>query len=418
MDKLNNLRVQRLLGAGRPAMASDGKGLYLRIRHTGSASWTLRYRFQGRDVWMPLGDARDMSLAKAREEARAKRVLIDRGVDPLAERRAKDADAKSQGPFKALADRWYRVEIEPRLKHPIVVRRALDNHILKSLGRKRAQDITPGDCDAVLDAIRTDKPAAANDVLRYLRAIFAFARRKHLVSASPVADFTTRDAGGRENPRQRALTRDEIGTLLQGVRDSGAFGRENAIAVKLLLALCVRKGELLAARWEEFELDGARDSGPVWNLPAARTKTGTALAIPLAPPVVEWLGALRTLRLSSEYVFPARRRDPKARSEHVGLDTLNVALGRLEHDLAPFTLHDLRRTARTQLAALGVRNEVAERCLNHKLRGVEGTYNRHDYFAERREALTQWAALLCELEAGRATVVPIKGSARGNVSRG
>ena len=82
-------------------------------------------------------------------------------------------------------------------------------------------------------------------------------------------------------------------------------------------------------------------------------------------------------------------------------------MSRLKHKLKPFTLHDLRRTARTQLAELGIRSEVAERCLNHKLGGVEGTYNRHDYFKERREALSAWAALLGELEQGRTKVVPL-----------
>lgn len=99
--------------------------------------------------------------------------------------------------------------------------------------------------------------------------------------------------------------------------------------MRLLLALCVRKGELLAAKCDEFDLDGSTDEGPVWRLPASRTKTGKSLDIPLVPTVVEWLPALRVLSAGSGYVFPARRPDPKARYEHVGLDTLNVALDRV-----------------------------------------------------------------------------------------
>jgi integrase len=208
------------------------------------------------------------------------------------------------------------------------------------------------------------------------------------------------------------LSREEIAVLLMAIRDTPAFGRENAIAVRLLLALCVRKGELLAATWNEFDLDGATDRGPLWRLPEERTKTGSALEIPLAPSIVELLRALHTLALGSKYVFPARRRDAKARYEHVGIDTLNVAMSRLKHELPPFTLHDLRRTARTQLAELGVRGEVAEKCLNHKVRGVVGIYNTHDYYAERRDALQTWAALIVELDAGKSRVVPIKRAAR------
>jgi integrase len=83
---------------------------------------------------------------------------------------------------------------------------------------------------------------------------------------------------------------------------------------------------------------------------------------------------------------------------HVCESTLGVAMGKVKHGLPHFTVHDFRRTARTHLAALGVEPHVAERCLNHKLKGVEGVYNRHDYFEERRRALEALGQLLLKLE--------------------
>lgn len=123
-----------------------------------------------------------------------------------------------------------------------------------------------------------------------------------------------------------------------------------------------------------------------------------------------WRSRLRVLAAGSEYVFPKRRRDPRERVPHVGIDTLNVALLRVKHGLPHFTLHDLRRTARTHLAALGVRREVAERCLGHALRGVEGTYDRHDYFKERRVALGQWVQVLQNAVAGKSNVTSMRRS--------
>ena len=195
--------------------------------------------------------------------------------------------------------------------------------------------------------------------------------------------------------------------MFEKIRETRNFGEDNLLAIKLLLALCVRKGELLGARWVEFDLDGETRAGAVWHLPASRTKTGEGLDIPLAPAVVGWLNALRALAAGSDYVFPKRRHDPRERVPHVGIDTLNVALQRVKHGLPHFTLHDLRRTARTHLAALGIRREVAERCLGHRLRGVEGTYDRHDYFEERRAALERWSALIAQAESGQTKVVPI-----------
>jgi integrase len=72
--------------------------------------------------------------------------------------------------------------------------------------------------------------------------------------------------------------------------------------------------------------------------------------------------------------------------------TLGVAISKVKRGLPHFTVHDFRRTTRMHLAALGVEQHVAERCLNHKVKGVEGVYNRHDYFEARRRALEAWGS--------------------------
>jgi integrase len=351
-----------------------------------------------------------MELAQARIEARKARVLLDQQQDPMSVRRAAKEEQRRRGPFRELCEEWFRVEVKARkLKHPEVLRRHVEKYLLPRFGSVRVGDISAADIAKLLSEVSEDFPTAANDLLRITRRIFTFGVKRHVITGNPVAGFTPKDdAGGTERARSRALSREELVELFEAIRKTGTFGGDNLLAIKLLLALCVRKGELLAARWEEFDLDGASDEGPVWHLPGSRTKTGDALDIPLVPAVVEWLKALKLLASGSEYVFPQRRRDPRQRVPHVGLDTLNVALTRVTHGLHPFTLHDLRRTARTHLAALGVRREVAERCLGHRLRGVEGTYNIHEYFDERREALSQWTALLLDAERGERKVTPIR----------
>jgi len=161
--------------------------------------------------------------------------------------------------------------------------------------------------------------------------------------------------------------------------------------------------ELLSARWESFDLKVG-----VWTLARESTKTRSAIRIPLAKPVLAWLNEARVFSFGTPYVFPARRlvrirlgEARKNRYEHVGPDTLNVALKRLKMlGIEHFTVHDMRRTARTHLASLGVDRFVAERSLNHKLGNVEGVYDRHDYFAERHAALGAWATLLSQVERG------------------
>lgn len=415
--KLTALAVERAHRSGKPLLLSDGDGLYLRKQTRDGASWTLRYRFAGKEHWLTLGNYPDMALAQARIEARQARVLLDRKQDPLSVRRAALAEERRKGSFKALCEDWYRAEVQARgLKHPAVPRRHLDRYLLPKFGRLPASDVTPSDVARLLDELKGRAPTAANDLLRFTRRIFAFGVRRRFVLSNPAADFSPRlDAGGVERPRSRALSFDELTRLFEKIRGTPSFSEDNLLAIRLLLALCVRKGELLGARWVEFDLDGETQAGAVWHLPASRTKTGESLDIPLAPAVVEWLNALHVLAAGSDYVFPKRRRDPRERVPHMGIDTLNVALKRVKHGLADFTLHDLRRTARTHLAALGVRREVAERCLGHRLRGVEGTYDRYDYFKERRVALERWATLIGQAESGERKIVPVRGrSALGN----
>jgi len=400
--KLTALAVERAHRSGERLLLSDGDGLYLRKQTPNGASWTLRYHFAGREHWLTLGHYPDMSLWQARIEARQARVLLDKQQDPLSVRRAAEAEQRQRGSFRELCEDWYRNEVTGRgLKHPEVARRHLDKYLLPKLGRTAASDVTPADVARVIDGLKGRAPTAANDLLRFTRRIFAFGVRRRMLASNPAADFSPRlDGGGTERPRSRALSLDELAQLFEKVRETPSFGSENCLALKLLLALCVRKGELLGARWEEFDLDGNTPLGAVWHLPASRTKTATPLDIPLVPTAVEWLKEIKALDAGGEFLFPKRRRDRRERVPHVGLDTLNAALQRVPHGLPPFTLHDLRRTARTQLAVLGVRREVAERCLGHAIRGVEGTYDRHNYFKERRAALERWTRLLNEAERG------------------
>lgn len=409
-NRLTDVVVRRLLGRKQPGMHPDGDGLYLRIRDGGGASWTFRYRLHGKDRWLDIGDPRDTSLADARKLARPERTKVDAGRDPIAERRAADDLARKRGTFAELAEEWYAAEIVHRLKHPEAVRRALDNYLIKKLGRTPVAELRPADCARLLDNVRDKHPTTANDLLRHLKAVFAFGIRRHRVDGSPVAAFVAaKDAGGKEESRTRALSRVELGKLFAAIRDEPTFGGDNLLLVRLLLALCVRKGELFAAPWDEFDLDGKTDDGPVWHLPAKRSKTGAAQDIPLSPVVVAWLRTAKELAAGSDWVFPARRRDKRGKYKHVGMDTLNVALSRVKHGLEPFTIHDFRRTARTQLAELGIAPHVAEACLNHKPKGVEAVYNKHSYFAERRAALQAWSDLLVQIEAGKSNVVPIRG---------
>jgi len=110
-------------------------------------------------------------------------------------------------------------------------------------------------------------------------------------------------------------------------------------------------------------------------------------------------------------VLPARNGRGRYLKSHICTSTLNAALARCAFGIRAFSPHDLRSTARSHLAALGVPPLVAERCLNHSLGGLVAVYDKHDYLDERRAALEKWAALLTELEGRPDNVVPLRAAA-------
>lgn len=407
-EKLTALFVERTHRKGLPIALNDGGGLYFRKQTASGATWMLRYRFAGTPKWMALGNYPDMSLAQARKEARAKRVLLDTQKDPLAEKRAARIQQAGRRSFSDLAADWLASEIEGRVKHPEVPKRYLDKYLVPRLRTKKADEVTTDDIMAIVDEIKRKKPAAANDLLRFTRRIFDFGVRRRRVPFNPAGGLVPgRDGGGTERARQRSLSRDELSVLFSAMRQATNFSTTNRIAVSLLLALFVRKNQLLAAQWKEFDLVGETELGPFWRLPASRAKTEkVALDIPLVPAVVEWLRTLHVLSDNSPYLFPRQRHDRRSRSSHIGPDTLNAALAELNHGLEHFTVHDFRRTGRTHLAALGVRREVAERCLAHKFKGVEGVYDTHPYFDERRDAMHRWTDVLVAADRGKTEKKP------------
>lgn len=392
--------VDRGVGDGLTLVASAAAA------SAGKGSWILRYRLNGRAKEKVLGRYPELSLKDAREQARKDRSQIERGIDVAVVKQVEKALVLQVPTIKQLGEAWVARYILPRYKHPHRVARVLEKYIDPVIGSVAPPDVGPAHVDRVLSRIvAAGAPTVANDALRYMNRMFRMAVRNQWMDRNPAADFDQIDAGGEEDARERWLTLEELHQLAQAMRTTPNFGRENELAVWLLLALCVRKMELLSARWEAFDLDAG-----VWTLGREYTKTRTPIRIPLADPVIAWLKEAKVFAFGKPYVFPARRlvrsrmgQPRKNRYDHVSPDTLNVALKRLNLlDIEHFTVHDMRRTARTHLAGLGVDRFVAERSLNHKLRNVEGVYDRHDYFAERAAALAAWASLLVDVERGTA----------------
>lgn len=416
MGKLEDVSIRTWIRAGeRFEGRADGNGLYLRFREQDAMPvWRFRYGFEGKQRVMNLGSYSKISLAEARKMVKQLSARVALGFDVADEKqeRKRTAVAKIEAEKNAvtvakLADEYFERMILGQWKHPNIVRSRIENDIKPRIGHFKVEDVRPRDIDALLQAIvKRGAPTIANDVLRWCKRMFNYGIKREYLVGNPAAAFDNADAGGRENSRTRWLSQDELRQLFQAMKDiAGRFTIENHLAVRLLLLLGVRKEELTAAPWSEFDLDRA-----IWTLPEERTKTSSAIEIPLPPLAVQTLKELKKLSCGSAYVLPARKMQTRM-VPHISPDTINAALAKhvrpLLKDIERFTVHDFRRTARTHLAALGVKKVVAEKCLNHKVQGVEGIYDQHDYFEERKIALERWAELLDALEKGKKEDFPV-----------
>ncbi len=390
-------------------------GLYLCFPENYSVPfWRLRYRFAGKQRSLVIGTYTELSLAKARAKAKEQSARVALGYDVAGEKQERKAEAlrkmedeKHALRVSELAAEYFERQILNRWKHPDILRRRIDKDINPAIGRLRIEEVKARDIDDMLQKIvQRGAPTVANDVLRWTRRIFDYGIRRHMLETNPTSAFEIDDAGGQEKSRERWLSREELARFLQAMPMAKGFSRQNELTMKLLLVFCCRKMELCGARWEEFDFNEA-----VWRLPAERVKNGDAIDIPIPAVALEWLKELHQMSCNSQWVLPARKMQHRM-IPHIQESTLPVALSKVKGnlpDVPNFTIHDFRRTARSHLAALGIDPVVAERCLNHRIKGVEGIYNRYQYFDERKQALELWADLLVSLERGEGyNVMPLR----------
>ncbi|MCM8858043.1 MAG: site-specific integrase [Candidatus Thiodiazotropha sp.] len=401
---MNDAQIKAKLKAGFPGKFTVDRGLYFRVTAEGSGFWILRYTIHGKRREFTLGRygklPEGMPLADAKLAAAQTRAQVKQGVDPIAEKKRTEL-TKIKTVNDVAAD-WL-ADCKKRLENPQIPERVYRKDISPKIGELSINRANARDILSIIREINdSGRPTIANDALSYCKQLFNHAIKLGLISVNPALAFTAKDAGGTEKSRERTLSLEEVETIFRVFRNnSSVMTRENYLAIALLLVLGVRKGELIAAKWSEFDIEQQ-----TWTLTPDRTKTGAGIVIPLPTALLPWLEELAVRANGSEYVFPSRR--ASRRRAYISDDTLNHALAKLfgkkvdskkkplpnllgDAGIEHFVVHDLRRTCRSILAQNGIPSHIAERCLNHKLQGVEGIYDRYDYLEERRQALSQLA---------------------------
>ena len=392
--KLSNRNVAALV---RPANKDDVviwdddlPGFGIRLRGD-KKSYLVQYRIGAQQRRESLGDIRKVTLEDARRAARQRFARIELGHDPAAERasaRIKAAaaqltlgvvaerylDVKKEqmrpGTYQA-AQRYFTVHWGPLCDHSLAeIKRADVAVCLQNMAKERGR-------------------TAASRARANLSALFGWAMREGLCDANPVT--ATNDPAAGILPRERVLSEVELATIWRACGDDD-FSR----VVRLLILTGCRCREIGELKWTELDLDRG-----VMTISGARTKNRRALTLTLPPMAMDLLRSMPR-RNDCDNVFGSSAEGFTSWS--YGTDALNGRIVVVEgKPLAPWTLHDIRRSVATHCAEIGVQPHIIEAILNHisgHKRGIAGIYNKAGYRGEIAAALLRWSEHLAAIISG------------------
>lgn len=368
----------------------DGFGI--RVFPSGTKTFITRYRnAEGKLVKLTIGHYSDdpggMSLKAARIQHNKYREQINGKVDPrtaekvrkqrLQEALRQELEADTvESLAKEYLERWAKA----RKRSWQEDERILNKDILPAWKGRKAKDVTRRDVIKLLDDI-TDRGAAvvANRTLALISKMFRFGIDRGIVETSPCIAIRM---PSEETPRDRVLTDDEIRAFWSKIEEAKT-AQEIKLALKLQLVTAQRRGEVAGAEWAEFDLNAGW-----WTIPAAKAKNKLSHRVPLTQLALDLLAELKALTGEECYLLPS----PTKEDEHITERALTraVANNRDVFGIAPFTPHDLRRTAASHMTGLGIPRLVVSKVLNHVESGITAVYDRHSYDSEKRQALEKW----------------------------
>ncbi len=370
---------------------SEQRGLAVRVMASGSKTYLAQYVTAGQKRRVPLGSVDAISLAAARDAARAVMGQVAQGVDPATQRKAKAENAKVEAQrermtlARLVAD-WERLHLahrSPRYRKDATesLKRALQEWWNRPAERLQRRDVV-----AIVDRLT---PSVARALAAYGRACFTWAQNRGSVPGNP---FVSLPVAPSNVQRDRVLTDAEaVKVWKAAAADATPYGP----IIRLLLLTGQRRDEVRGIRWSEVSADLT-----TWTIPGERTKNGQPSVVPLSAPAQAilrtQLAKVREQRRG--LVFPGEGGKVMFGNWSKSKTALDEAAG-----VTGWRVHDLRRTVATGLQRLGVRLEVTEAVLNHvsgSRGGIVGIYQRHDWKTEKRTALDGWAAHVLAAVAG------------------
>lgn len=344
-----------------------------------------------------IGTYGEWTVQQAREKAREILVESSKGTDLGAKERAEKRRLASDR-INDLVDQFLEKHASQN-RTGDETKRILHRELTPKFGKRSIHGLTKHDVISILEDItKRGSPIMANRTLAAIRKFLNWCVSRGVIESSPAQGV---DAQARERSRDRILATDETRDAIAAARDMAyPFGS----IVELLFMTAQRREEVAAMRWSEVDLDKG-----VWTIPAARAKNGKAHDVHLSKCAVALLQSLPRFVLpdnsESDLVFTTTGETSfsgfskaKGKLDEKMLQAMRKRAAESgknpnEVSIAPWRLHDIRRTVTTELSRLGVAIHIADAILNHKsgtISGVKAVYQRNEFTEERRDALNKW----------------------------
>ncbi len=399
---------------GKSNALCDGENLWLTRKSKTDPVWVLRYRLGNKRKEYTIGPHRVVGgLAGARNEALKLRARLLAGDDIAQTKRLVKLRRQTAMTYSELFNDYVSANMA-RLQ-PVTVRemrRFQVNDMVPKFGAIAVRDIKSQELVLHLRKIRDRSYTVARRLWEQLSVIFAHAVAIGELDIHPLASQRVASVLGHAPPKKPRiqLTREELAVVLERLPSQGEV---NALAIKILFYSCVRKSELLQAKWEHLDLVKG-----LWHVPAdiKGNKARRMYTIPLAPKAVAWFQRLKELAGYHPSVLPPQARHYAATNQTMSPATLNIVMIRISPGIRRFSPHDCRSTARSYLSELFPTQQLAiERALNHSLGGLVAVYDQSDYFDQRKMMLAEWANLLESFgQPGGGKVIPINSARKAS----
>jgi integrase len=381
---------------------ADGGGLFLLVSKTGGRLWRWKYRFEGKEKKMSFGKYPEVTLAEVRVFHAAARRLLVSGIDPMSERNAERRAKRESNelPFRVIAAKWHEHwKCGNSAHHVKATWSRLQANVFPTIGDRLITEIEARQIVAMVKAIQDrGKLDIAKRALETTGQIFRYAVAHGLAQRNPASEIKPGDIlKSRQKENHARVEAKELPALLRAI-EVYQGKHVTRLAMKFLAMTFVRTGELIRARWEEFDLEAAR-----WNIPAERMKMRTPHIVPLSRQALDVLALLKQLSEDNELVFPGERSASKPMSNMTILEALNRMgyKGRM-------TGHGFRGLASTILHEQGWPHEHIELQLAHAPRNaVSAAYNHALYLEPRAKMMQEWSDFLEQTQRG-GKVIPFR----------